>query len=329
MHNAILEDEQTGEKVLLWAVLSEKLRFPNKISSEPIEITSQDVGKALADHIHHEPLILDVVADFVGEPGVQGAGGPGYEIEQYNKLANFSNRDTTFKWTSYMFVQQTAYSQIIQPGLAIGGLGMAEFSAIKSNKKPINIIGARIRFQSIVFTGGGHPVDSEDVWDRGRQSLDDTGVSPWDLFSAAAGTYAGYMAGAAAVAAGISAGWAIAIGAGVAVLATGAVSVLGSLPTMVGSVPYQRFVTRVDGKDLEIGLRSNEDFGIVTFSVGYNGELLINERRVVYGEDLLAGNTSSVLRGLHIVPLDPSGHETVVTPENLGRSVKLWVLKEA
>jgi len=324
MHNAILEDEKTGEKIKLWAVLSEKLRFPNKLTSQPIDINTQDTNRALADHIHHEPMTLDVVLDLVGEPGES----EGYEIEQYNKLVDFSNRDTTFKWTSYMFVNQTGYSQIVQPGLTIGGLGMTEFSAIKSNKKPINIIGARLKFQAVVFTEGGKAVDSEEVWDRGRQSLDDTGVSPWDLFSTAGGAAAGYAAGAAAVAAGMSVGWAIAIGAGAAVLATGAVSLLGSLPTMVGSVPYQRFVARVDGKDFEFWLRSNEDFNFVTFAIAHDGVPIINERRVVYGEDLLAGTTAPVLRGLHIVPLDPSGHENTVTPENLGRSVKLWVLKE-
>jgi len=328
-HNAVLEDEQTGETLMLWAITSEKLQFKNKLTGKPIEVKGESPAKKMqeADNLHHEPMTLKVIADLVGDPAESGPGGPGYEIEQYNKLVSFSNRDTTFKWTSYMFVQQAEYTQIIQPGLVIAGLGMANFSALKSNRKSINIIGANIDFQSIVFTSGGDAVDSETAWDRGNQDLD-TSAGPGNLFAAAGGVAAGILAGAAAVAAGWALAPVIAVAAAVTLVVTGVIAFIGWLASAIGSVPYQRFTTRIDGKDIDFWLRSNEEYDIVTMSVAYDGEFLVRERRVVYAEDLLQGITAPALRGLYILPLDPSDTEVAVTPENLGRTVHLCVFKD-
>lgn len=296
MHNAVLEDERNGDQLLLWAILSEKMVFPNSLTSEPVDIGKQTVSRAIADAIHHEPMTLNVVADFVGEPGNTGQGGPGYEMEQYNKLVDFSNRDTTFKWTSYIFVQQTSYSQIVQPGLVIGGLGMSKFEAVKGKDTAINIIGGRIDFQSIVFTEGGNPVSSEEVHDRGRQVLKRIAKAAlWPLRILTASING--------------------VAKGVISLAT-------------GSVPYQTFTVRLGGKDIDFWLRGNDDTGYVTYGVAYNGNMVVDQRLLVYAEDMFDGVTCSALRGLHVIPLDVSDHETEVTTENLGRTVELYVFEE-
>jgi hypothetical protein len=306
MHNAILEDEQTGEKVLLWAVLSERITFPNDLPDQPIDTDTAATDVALAENINHEPLELDVIADFVGEPGNQGQGGPGYEMEQYNKLAAFSNRDSTFKWTSYIFVHQTSYSQIVQPGLVIGGLGIKKFEAMKGNTKPINIIGAKINFRSVVFTADGDEISSDAAYSRGRQSMD--GVSQDDATAATGAATASMDATAATGAATAS---------------------MGAISPVTGSVPYQWFTVRIDGKDISFWLRGNDVAGYVTYGVAYNNVMLVDQRRLVYAEDMFAGVTASALRGLHVLPLDTSGKETDVTTDNLGRAVKLYVFKES
>ena len=109
-HNAVIEDLQTGEKLLLWAVVSEKMQYLNEISDEPIDLPAsafsypdQDISadqarNALAENIEFKPLKLSIQADLTGDPGkaISGPGGAGYDIEQYSKLQSFVNRVTVF-----------------------------------------------------------------------------------------------------------------------------------------------------------------------------------------------------------------------------------------
>ena len=329
MHNAALIDEQTGETLLLWAVLTESPRFQNTVTSEPIDIGR--VGgavEALGDHIHFEPAMLDVALDLTGHPGRPAGtiGGEGYDVEQYNKLVDFSNRKTTFSYVSYLFVNQRAMSDTVHPGLTFSFLALTDFHPIKG-RKGINIIGARLRFQSVVITEDGDTInDPDEAYDHGEQALRQV-ESTWNFIKA---SIVG-MVGAGLLLGGVGTAFAM-LGAAAAGVVAGAFvgSVLGRLFTSTGSVPRQRFKTEIEGQLFEFELRSNTQHDFVTFSMSHvlEGEYLVRERRITYGEDLLAGVTHWSTRGLHIAALDPTQQEIAVTTENLGRTVYLFVVKE-
>jgi hypothetical protein len=327
MHNAALKDEQTGEILQLWAVVSESPRFPNTVTSEPIDVGSSGGrldARVLGDSIHHEPMVLDVVVDLTGDPGraMGSVGGRGYEIEQYNKLVDFSNRNTTFTYISYLFINQSALSDEVQPGLNFQFLVMTNFKPIKGGKRPINIIGARLQLQSVVITHGGQPItDPDEAYDYGEQQLRyNEDMAKWSAFSWF--TFAGAMIGSAFGPVGTL------IGAGIGAVVGAVVPYVGSLFTATGSVPRQIFTTEINGKTFAFELRSNTAHDFVTFSMAYDGTDLVRERRITYGEDLLAGVVDPSVRGLHIVALDPTQQETSVTTENLGRTVQLAAFSE-
>jgi hypothetical protein len=329
-YNAMLKDEQSGETLQLWAVLSESPAFKNTISGEPID-TRQTGGrltqKILNDHIHHEALELSITVDLVGGPGgVEGSvGGPGYEVEQYNKLVDFVNRDTTFAYTSYIFVNSSPRGDTVIPGLVFPFLGMAEFIPVKEVGKGSNIIGARIKFQSVVVTYGGQLITDPDVaYGTGQGSLQTT-------FAQSVGAFQfGFQLGAGigAVIGSIFGPIGTLIGAGIGGFFGGGIAV-GTVPVNTGSVPRQIYDIDIGDHTFTVELRSNPEYDIVTFGLALEGEDLVRERRITYGLDLLAGVTHSSVYGMHIVPLDPSGHEDAVTTENLGRTVHLVVFQES
>jgi len=331
-YNAIVKDEQTGEILKLWATLTEDVDFPNTITGEPLDLKpAQGTASQLAEHIHHEPMTLDITADLTGDPGKRAGalGGAGYELEQYNRLVAFVNRTTTFAYTSLLFVNQTPTSDAVVPGLTMEGLGLADFSAVKGNGRPQNIIAARIKFQSIVFTIGGQPVSPPVAWDRGRQKLDEA-VAWWVTAGAlAGGAAAGVAAAILAAGAGATVGWAVALGIAGGLAVTGFLSWIGSLIVGQGSVPYQSFITEIAGQDFAFELRSNDSAGFCTFSMGVNGQWLVRERKVLVGEDLLVGVVHPAARGLHIIPCACGGASIAATPETLGRTVQLGVFQEA
>jgi len=333
MHNAILRDEQTGEVLLLWAVLTETPSFTNEITGEPLDVGKRQYSSSaqiLADGIHHEPFTLDVTLDLTGDPGEEAGsvGGAGYEIEQFNRLSDFINRTTSYSYVSYIFANQTAHTATMLPGLTIRGLGLTGFRAVKGlPAKAINVIGAQLSFQSFVFTQGGETISPDEFWDRGAAGLEELEDGEEVQIVAAAGIV-GSLAGMLAAAAGVAFWPAVAIGVGAAVLVAGAGSFLGRLPVARGSLPYQGFTTEIDGKDYDFRLRANDDYDFVTLSMAYQGEYLVYEKRVTYGEDLLSGVVDSAVRNLHIIPLDPSGACSDVTPDNLGREVRLYAYKE-
>jgi hypothetical protein len=323
-HNAVIKDEQSGEILMLWAVISESPRFPNTVTSEPIDIGSSGGrldARVLGDHIHHEPMPLTVVVDLTGDPGrsMGSVGGAGYEIEQYNKLVDFSNRNTTFTYVSYLFVNQSALSDEVVPGLNFQFLAMTNFKPIKGGRRPTNIIGARLQFQSVVITHGGQPItDPDSAYSYEDQRLRNTDTliqfGAWQT-----GGFFGGMIGS------IFGPIGTLIGAGIGVVVGYAI---GSLFTATGSVPRQLFTTEINGKPFDFELRSNTEHNFVTFSMVYDGTDLVRERRITYGEDLLAGVVHPSVRDLHIAALDPSQQETSVTTENLGRTVQLIVFEE-
>ncbi len=324
MHNAVLRDEQSGETLQLWAVVSESPRFPNTVTSEPIDVGSSGGrldARVLGDNLHHEPMVLDVVVDLTGDPGGSegSVGGRGYEIEQYNKLVAFSNRNTTFTYVSYLFVNQSALSDEVQPGLNFEFLAMTNFKPIKGGRRPTNIIGARLQLQSVVITSGGVPItDPDSAYSYGDQALRNA-TDLAQFFAWQTGAFIGGMIGSIFGPIGTLIGAAIGAVVGYAV---------GSLFTATGSVPRQTFTTEIDGVPFDFELRSNAENGFVTFSMAYEGISLVRERKICYAEDLLSGVVHPSVRGLHIAALDPSRQEISVTTENLGRTVQLIVFQE-
>jgi|GEM_PF-3355541 len=324
-YNAAIRDEQSGEVLLVWAVTSEAPRFCNDVTGEPID-TKKTGGvlnaRVLADHIHHKPLEFTIIVDLIGGPGgVEGAvGGPGYDVEQYSKLVDFSNRDTTYSYTSYTIIGSSPRGETVQPGLVYPFLAMTDFSPIKSaGGKGKNILGGTIKFQSVVITYGGEAITDPDVaYGRGKVDLRVEFI--WDTILWEAGGFVGAAIGMA-----LGGPLGALIGAVVGVVVG---TVLGSLDVQTGSVPRQTFTTEINGTDFEFELRSNPDHDIVTFSMSYEGTDLVREQRVVYGVNLLAGVTHRAVEGLHIIPLDPSGSTDEVTCENLGRTVHLFVFQE-
>ena len=324
-YNAVIRDEQTDETLFLWAVTSESARFTNNITGEPID-TKKTGGhlnaRVLADHIHHEPLSFTAVVDLAGGPGgIAGSvGGPGYDVEQLNKLTDFSNRDTTFSYTSYTLIGASPRGETVQPGLTYPFLAMEEFHPIKAaGGKGENIIGATIKFKSVVITYGGDVISDSDVAyghsEERDLDLEFTGETVGGRVGAIAGAAIGSSFGPIGTLIGAGVGWIVG-------------SFLGNLVTKTGSVPRQLFTTEIDGVPFDFELRSNPDHDIVTFSMSYEGADLIREQRVMYGVNLLAGVTHRIVHGLHIVPLDPSGSTDEVTCENLGRIVHLMVFQE-
>jgi len=328
-YNAVLRDEQSGETLLLWAVTSESPRFTNDVTGEPID-TKKTGGhlnaQVLGDHIHHKPLEFTALADLVGGPGgVEGAvGGPGYDVEQLNKLTDFSNRDTTFSYTSYTLIGSSPRGETIQPGLTYPFLAMTDFQPVKSaGGKGQNIIGATIKFQSVVITYGGNVITDPDVAYGHSEERDLSLEFIRDFMLLDLMALAGAAAATILFAATGPIG--ILIGAGIGALIG---NFLGSLAVKTGSVPRQLFTTEIAGIPFDFELRSNPDYDIVTFSMSYEGTDLVREQRVVYGVNLLAGVTHRIVHGLHIVPLDPSSSTDEVTCENLGRTVHLMVFQE-
>ncbi len=325
-HNAMIRDEQSGETLLLWAVTSESPRFTNQITGEPID-TKKTGGhlnaRVLADHIHHEPLEFTAIVDLTGGPGgVEGAvGGPGYDVEQLNKLTDFSNRHTTFSYTSYTLIGDSPRGENVRPGLTYPFLGLAEFRAIKAaGGKGENIIGATVKFQSVVITYGGQAITDPDVaygnTDERDLSIEFGLERGYGRLGALLGAFVGSSIGGP-------------IGTLIgAAIGTAVGTVVGALVVQTGSVPRQLFTTEIDGIPFDFELRSNPDHGIVTFSMSYEGTDLVREQRVMYGMNLLSGVTHRIVHGLHIVPLDPSGSTDEVTCENLGRTVHLLVFQE-
>jgi len=257
---------------------------------------------------------------------VEGAvGGPGYEVEQYNKLVDFSNRDTTFTYTSYIFVGQSPRGETVAPGLEFPFLAIAEFSPVKGGGKGFNIIGARLKFQSVVVTYGNTPISDPDVAygnDSERKlNLVHAGTTVIWQASTFAGATIGSLFGPIGTL--IGAGIGAIIG-----LIVGSAASEGSLAVETGSIPRQVFNTEIGGTTFTFELRSNPEYEIVTFSMSYEETDLVREQRVVYGMDLLAGVVHPSVNGLHIVPMDPSDQEDEVTTENLGRTVQLIVFRE-
>jgi len=332
-YNAMIRDEQTGEALLVWAVTSESPRFVNDVTGEPID-TKKTGGildsNVLGDHIHHKPLEFTIMADLVGGPGgIEGSvGGPGYDVEQYNKLVAFSNRDTTFSYTSYTLIGGSPRGESAQPGLTFPFLAMTEFYPVKSaGGKGENIIAATIKFQSVVITYGRDVIYDPDVaYGRGERDLRREFVEDATIYTAAAtaGLYAGLEVGALAIGALTIPGWIVGL-----LLGAAAGTFIGSLDIQTGSVPRQQFTTEIDGVPFDFELRSNPEHDIVTFSMSYEGTDLVREQRVIYGVNLLAGVTHRIVHGLHIIPLDPSGSTDEVTCSNLGRAVQLMVLQQA
>ena len=329
-HNAVIEDLQTGEKLFLWAVTSEKLQCTNQISDEPIDLgqisgdqATQEavIRNALAEDIEFKPLILTVQVDLTGDPGrsSQGPGGAGYDIEQYAKLQDFVNRVTVFAYTSYLFVDSTDYHDFSQPGLRITGLGMGKFTAIKGGGRAVNIIGGKLEFQSIVLNAGeGSELNWDNLWDYGEYNVKaETETVATDQQG---NTYYGDIDENGN--------------------ATGQVHQLAvdyvprhnvvevkKLPTL--EPVNQQFSLTLEGSTYTFRLRKNLRNGFVTLALYRNGVTpIVEERKVVYGEDMFKGVSDPLLNDYHLVAMDPTGKEAAVTPSNLGKTVHLYLIKE-
>lgn len=330
MYNAILKDEQTGEILKVRWVLTERAQFPNTITSEPIDIGKQGGrlnSRVLADNIKHLPMKLDVTLDLQGDPGGSGVGGAGYELEQYLKLVEFSNRDTTFTWMSFLFTNQSPTSETTVAGLPFEFMGMGRFEALKGNRGS-NIIGARLSFQSVVVSHGGTLItDPDEAYGetqvRERQADD---LSGWMIFAGVVMAAAALVTGAglaAAFAAAIISG----IGAGAVQAApTGSNS---QLPVTRGSVPRQQYrcrITAADATEFRFELRSNVEQDFCTFSMAVGPEYIVQERVLRYGMDVLWGCTHEAVQGIQIVPLCYADTVHEVTPDTLGKDVQLVVI---
>jgi len=317
-YNAIITDEQTGDQILLWAVLSEKLRFTNEITSEPIDTRGSTPAKQIGDNIHFNPLEVDITVDLTGDPGVAfgSLGGAGYELVQHQKLADFMNRKTTFSYQSFLFANQTSDGMNITPGIPTYFLALEEYEAVKgttTRNGETNIIGARIKFKSVVFTDEhGDPYNSpDDAYAYGEQQLMQYigGQTLTTLLMGGAGAAIGF-----------------AIGGPIGALIGAGIGIIGSLFVNTGSVPRQLYQTRINGVLFDIELRTNEAGEFCTFSFGRRGVWFVRERPIEYGEDLLAGVVDESVRGLHIGAI---GLTEDVTPDTLGKTVGLVVLSEA
>lgn len=329
-YNAILKDEQTGEMIKLRFVISERLRFPNTITSEPIDIGKTGGrfnSRVLADNIKHLPMVLDVTLDLQGDPGGSGFGGEGYELEQHQKLVAMSNRDTTFTYTSFLYTKQTPTSETTVAGMPIEFLGMANYEALKGGNKGINIIGGRLRFQSVVVSFGGELIQDPDV----AYGAHETALREADLTGQGIiGTTLALLAAAIAVA--LSAplwGVAAAVAAGYAVgsWAVQGIQSAGEVPIATGSLPRQIHRMVLGTNEFEVELRANIEHELVTFSLKYRDTYVVQERVLRYAQNILYGITHSSVAGLSIVPLCYSDTVHEVTPDTLGKTVQLVVLE--
>jgi hypothetical protein len=317
-YNAIITDEQSGDYILVWAVNSERLRFTNEITSEPIDTRGSTPSKEIADNIHFNPLEIDITVDLTGDPGVAfgSLGGAGYELIQHQKLCEFVNRKTTFSYQSFLFANQTANGMNIQPGIPTYFLAMAEYEAVKGTTTrggATNIIGARIKFQSVVYTdeSGNAYTSPDDAYSYGEQEMSE------------------YLAGQAwtAIGAGLVGGAVgMILGGPIGMLIGMGIAIVGALSIATGSVPRQSYSVRINGLLYDVELRTNEAGQFCTFSFGRRGVWFVRERPIEYGEDLLAGVVDPACAGLHIGAI---GMVEDVTPETLGRTVGLIVLSEA
>jgi len=322
-HNAIIEDEKTGEQLLLWAVMSEKMAYKNKVSDEPIDTSTQmfsNPERVLGDHMEFKPLVLTVTAELTGDPGrhVQDPGGAGYDIEQYSKLQDFVNRVTTFAYTSYLFVDSTEYRDFSQPGLRIGGLAMTGFEPVKGGRRGVNMIGARITFQSVVTTQGGGTSGGGSIWHRGQQEPEPVEEDTWanDMSKYQASFYDPTLEEDSTVRALRNLGLSQEQG----------LSYVGRFRVLK---PFnQDFFVTLEGTEYTLELRENTRKGFFTFGLAREETPEISQRKITYGEDLLAGVDDPIIARYHLVALDLSGKEDRVTPDNLGRTVHLYLLQE-
>ena len=327
-HNAIIEDLQTGEKLLLWAVISEKPQYLNEISDEPMDLGHSEgsqalndklIRNALAENIEFKPLRLSIQADLTGDPGkaISGPGGAGYDIEQYSKLQSFVNRVTVFAYTSYLFVNSTSYHDFSQPGLRITGLGMSKFEAIKGGGRALNIIGAKIEFQSIVLGASSGEMDWDDVWDYGEFDVSDADT-----------TVAQDEDGNAVIASTDTEGNVTGKAYPLAVNYVPQHNVVAIKKFSTLAPVNQQFSLEIEGATYTFRTRKNLRNGFATLAIHRGTTAVIEERKIVYGEDLLEGTNDPRLTKYHLLPLDPTGKESIATPDNLGKTVHLYLIKE-
>lgn len=99
------------------------------------------------------------------------------------------------------------------------------------------------------------------------------------------------------------------------------------LPVDTERVPYT-FFTQIGDKFLRFQFRYNSEGQCYTVSVSkFDGTPIVTARKIVYGHDLFVSVADPYVDGLVIIPYDLSQVESSITPETLGRAVKLWVIR--
>lgn len=284
-------------------------------------ITGQGVkfGKAaaLAHYLKLLPYRIEVTGYLAEPPSPPERaflyGGPGPRpsgmVEQLRKMAN--------ERTTYIYVTPS-YNKIPFDDLII------EEAVITAQNQAHNIYEVRLQLKSVLF----------------YNSLMDAVTTAANVFGklapllVPAGAIAGAALGAALAATGIVSapiGTAALIGglggaalgftvSSVAAVGAGVLNFFGILPTIKGSLPWQKYTVPLgDIGDYDIELYGKFD-GFPLITVSKNGEVLVKERPVIIGQNILGEvQHHPYAKDIYFVPVPLVEGVTEVTNENLGK----------
>jgi hypothetical protein len=297
------------------------LILQNESEDIPLDTFLRGKANALAHYIKLMPYRLEITGALANPPSHWGAsvlyGGYERPIDLVEKLRQMAGKRTTYTYLT------PTYRGMVFRDLII------EDVAITGNNQAHNIYEVRLQLKNVMF------YDSLQEFFGTLETFAQNVADNFGLLAPtliAGGAIGGALLGAivfpglgpiAGAAIGTFVGGAA---AGALAIAGGVLQYFGMIPTVRGSLPWQKFTT-------PIGPRGEYEFEIFPHRKGYpvisvrkGSHSIVEGAPIRMGEDVLgAVQHDEYARGLHLIPLPTTEGVFDVTNDNFGRETQLFI----